>query len=311
MSMINGDRPLVSIIIGNYNYGRYVGEAIDSALSQTYDRIEVIAVDDGSTDNSPEVIRSYGDRILPLFKANGGQSSAFNLGFKSAQGDIICFLDSDDIMQPHKVAELVKVFQSDAEIGWCFHPLKYINTETSELVAERYPPPPQDISTGVDFRRNLIEGAQIPVWGPATSGLSFRRSLLEKILPMPETIRISSDYYLRYTSVALTKGWVIAEPLAILRVHGDNSWTLKPEKLTQKAEVFILTGYWMKQNFPHLEKMANKVFSMGLGIGWHTGELDRDFYEKIVNGHLSTAALPQRIEMILRSSYHRLKTARL
>src|SRR4051812_4883990 len=84
--------PLVSIIIDNYNYARYLPDAIDSALGQTYRPIEVIVVDDGSSDGSREIIIAYGDRLLPVFKANGGQASAFNAGLASCQGEIVIFL---------------------------------------------------------------------------------------------------------------------------------------------------------------------------------------------------------------------------
>jgi glycosyltransferase involved in cell wall biosynthesis len=75
-SVQNFQHPLVSILINNYNYGRFLTEAIDSALNQTYSNIEVIVVDDGSTDNSQEIIKSYQDKIIPILKPNGGQASA-------------------------------------------------------------------------------------------------------------------------------------------------------------------------------------------------------------------------------------------
>src|SRR6476646_282737 len=95
--------PLVSILINNYNYERFLKDAIDSALNQTYSKIEVIVVDDGSTDNSRSVIESYQDKVTAIFKENGGQASAFNTGFEASQGEIICFLDADDMFQPEKV----------------------------------------------------------------------------------------------------------------------------------------------------------------------------------------------------------------
>ena len=79
--------PLVSIVINNYNYGRFVGSAIESALEQSYSNTEVIVVDDGSTDTSREVIASFGDRIGAVLKANGGQASAYNAGFAASKGD--------------------------------------------------------------------------------------------------------------------------------------------------------------------------------------------------------------------------------
>ena len=86
---------LASIIIDNYNYGRFIDETINSALNQDCENIEVIVVDDGSTDDSRDVIESFGDKIIPVYKPNGGQASALNAGFNKSKGDVIFFLDSD------------------------------------------------------------------------------------------------------------------------------------------------------------------------------------------------------------------------
>ena len=104
---------LVSIIINNYNYERFLAEAIDSALNQTYQNLEVIVVDDGSTDNSRQIIKGYGDRIISILQANGKQAAAFNSGFARSKGDIIIFLDSDDYLFPQAVAEIIAIWQSD------------------------------------------------------------------------------------------------------------------------------------------------------------------------------------------------------
>ncbi|MEO1182237.1 MAG: glycosyltransferase, partial [Cyanobacteria bacterium J06636_28] len=92
---LNNTPPLVSIVINNYNYASFVGQAIDSALNQSYENVEVIVVDDGSQDNSRDIISSYGDKIIPVFQKNGGQAAAFNAGFAHSSGDIICLLDAD------------------------------------------------------------------------------------------------------------------------------------------------------------------------------------------------------------------------
>src|SRR2546427_12170497 len=94
---------LATIIVNNYNYGRFLPEAIDSALNQTYRNTEVIVVDDASTAGSPEIIASYGDRIVPELKENGDQNSAFNAGFSLSRRDGIHFLDSNDVLLPAAV----------------------------------------------------------------------------------------------------------------------------------------------------------------------------------------------------------------
>jgi glycosyltransferase involved in cell wall biosynthesis len=97
----------VSIVIVNYNYARFLRQAIESALAQTYRNTEVVVIDDGSTDDSAEVIRSYGGMIKPVFKNNGGQSSCFSGGLAAASGDLVLYLDADDFLYPDCVAEVI------------------------------------------------------------------------------------------------------------------------------------------------------------------------------------------------------------
>src|ERR1700679_1988111 len=108
-------RYLATIVIVNFNYAEFVAAAIDSALEQSYDALEVIVVDDGSTDGSREVISSYGDRIRSLFQENGGQGAAYNAGWREARGEFVLFLDSDDVLAKDTIAKVVAAFQgSDA-----------------------------------------------------------------------------------------------------------------------------------------------------------------------------------------------------
>src|SRR6266404_3476760 len=111
---------LASIIINNYNYARFLREAVDSALNQTYRNTEVIVVDDGSTDGSREIIASYSHRIIPLLKRNGGQNSALNAGFSLSRGDVVLFLDSDDVLFPTAVKVAVDAFseQDVVKVHW-------------------------------------------------------------------------------------------------------------------------------------------------------------------------------------------------
>ena len=89
---------LVSIVINNYNYARYLGDAIDSALAQTWHPLEVIVVDDGSTDDSWSVIQRYGERVRAMRQPNGGQGAAYNAGFAASRGEWVLFLDADDLL---------------------------------------------------------------------------------------------------------------------------------------------------------------------------------------------------------------------
>lgn len=96
-------QPLVSVVIPSYNYGQYVGQAVESALAQTYTNVEVIVVDDGSQDDTRERLSHYGNRIRYIYQENQGLSAARNTGIREAQGDYVAFLDSDDAFHPRKL----------------------------------------------------------------------------------------------------------------------------------------------------------------------------------------------------------------
>lgn len=292
-------KPLVSILINNYNYGRFLGEAIDSALKQTYSNIEVIVVDDGSTDNSRDVISTYGDRIIPILKDNGGQASAFNAGFKACKGDIICILDSDDACIPEKVMEIVEIFESDPELGWCYHTLKIFDANSHKFLRSD----PEGLpSRKIDFRSDLL-AAKLPSFAPATSGLCFRRSLIKQILPMPESITRISDYYVKWTALGLSPGFFLSRDLVIQKVHGSNMFTLRSDNQRLDARILVLTGYWIHINFPKFKKFADKLFGIGLGLYWRTGGVESQ-YQDDINRYFSLISPMKKIEIYSRAYYH-------
>ena len=109
--------PKVSVIIPTYNSAQYIAEAIESVLAQTYKDYEIIVVDDGSIDNTREVLKPFMDKIIYVYKENGGQASARNLGIKMSKGEYIAFLDSDDIWLPQKLELQVELLDSRPEVG--------------------------------------------------------------------------------------------------------------------------------------------------------------------------------------------------
>jgi glycosyltransferase involved in cell wall biosynthesis len=295
------EQPLVSIIVNNYNYERFITQAIDSTLSQTYPRIEVIVVDDGSTDNSPQIITKYGSKIIPVLKDNGGQASTFNAGFAASQGEIICFLDSDDVFVPDKVTEVVNVFMTHKDIGWCFHNQQWVDENTQPLAKSST----QRSSSIGDFRA-MLKAGKLPPPLPATSALCFQRALLKQILPMFESDGTSADRYLKYVAVAIDKGFFLGKVLALHRIHGNNAYTLRDDKQWVAAKSFILTSYWLKIKFPVLAKLANKMLGMGMGFSWANGGIDPKYQEEVRN-YLSSISPLEKLEIYARAGYHYLK----
>jgi glycosyltransferase involved in cell wall biosynthesis len=100
-----------SIIISNFNYDEFLRAAIDSALAVDWPRLQVIVVDDGSSDTSRDIIRSYGEKIVAIFQENGGQQKAYAAGFAASSGDMLIFLDSDDLLAPTILREAAQVWR--------------------------------------------------------------------------------------------------------------------------------------------------------------------------------------------------------
>lgn len=296
-------KPFVSIVINNFNYGRFVAEAIDSALRQTYYHVEVIVVDDGSTDHSRAVIEDYGKEIVSVFMPNQGQSSAFNAGFARSSGEIICFLDADDLFLPNKVKRIVAAY-TDTGMGWCFHPLQSV-----DALAQPIPGPFNILYAEgrYDFRSEYKRGKPI-LWAPPTSGLTFRRGLLEKLLPMPRHIRITSDNYLTFSAPAFAPGFYISECLSLQRIHGANAYTAKEDGLF-KATVQMSIASGMHHALPELTRLANRLFANALAEKWNAGG---DFQELSgeLRQYLRNCGVAERAEVLARMTYRILRPRR-
>jgi glycosyltransferase involved in cell wall biosynthesis len=290
-----GLKSLVSIIINNYNYGRFVADAIDSALAQTYSNCELIVVDDGSQDNSREVISGFGSRIKTVFKSNGGQSSAFNAGFAESSGDVICFLDSDDVFLPNKVQQSVDGLAT-CPAGWCFHHIQRTDTTLKPIFT-----PPIPYSTGrYDFRAELLDG-KCSFSAPATSGLTFARTLLNQLMPIPEAITITSDNYLKLSSLALEPGYFIAEQYALQRMHGNNNYTGRTDEM-MIANVDMLIAFGLRAKVPAMRSICNRWYAAGIVRKWGAGATIGNIYRD-TQEYLTDMSFGERMEIVAMIAY--------
>lgn len=208
---------LVSIIVPNYNYEKFLGPAIDSCLGQDFKNVEVVVVDDGSTDRSRDIIAGYGDSVVAVLKENGGQASAVNAGFAASRGDLVCILDSDDAFTPDKVSKVVAAWEEHPEAVLLYHQLR-----TMDAAGEPNGSPwPSRVWKGDISHRIARSGGWWP--RPTTSGLCFARRYLERVLPMPAGRRDFPDAYLPPPAAMLAPVVGIREPLGLYRVHGNSS----------------------------------------------------------------------------------------
>jgi glycosyltransferase involved in cell wall biosynthesis len=219
---MNSNQPLVSVLITNYNYSIYLREAIDSVLNQTYSPIEIIVIDDGSTDNSKEIITSYKDKIIPVLKENGGQASAINAGFAISQGHIVCSLDADDVWLPPKVEEVVKIAIAYPNAVIIYHKVQNIDRVGKSI---SLPWPPYKVIRG-DISSKVIKTGSWWPWPPSTA-LSFRRTFLTKVMDIPEEgeFCFSAEPYLADLAPFFGEVVGIDRVLSLFRIHGANIWS--------------------------------------------------------------------------------------
>jgi glycosyltransferase involved in cell wall biosynthesis len=211
-------RMLVSIIVNNYNYARFVREAIDSALAQERVNCEVIVVDDGSTDESWRIIESYGNRVLALRKKNGGQASAFNAGFSKSRGDVVLFLDADDRLLPAAACEAVQRLDDSSviRVHWPLIEIDEMGKANGRLF------PPHTLAEG-DLRERVLANGPISYVNAPTSGNAWRRSFLDQVLPVRDSgDRHGADAYLFTLSPFFGLLAKVEKPLGCFRLHSAN-----------------------------------------------------------------------------------------
>lgn len=219
METINtsGKRPYITVLITAYNYGQFIEEAVDSVLAQDYPmvNVEILVIDDGSTDDTSERMKKYGWPVEYLYKPNGGQASALNYGFARARGEIVTLLDADDLYVPRKLRTIAEAFEKDPALGMVYHRVEiwYMDSGKREdwYFAE----------VSGDIRREPKKF--ISYLTPPTQAISFRMSYLNLLLPIPEEIRMLADCYISALIPYRAAVLAIPEALAIYRIHGTNA----------------------------------------------------------------------------------------
>ena len=197
--------PLVSVIIPVYNCEKYVAEAIESVLAQTYPAIEVIVVDDGSTDKSSEIIKSFPE-VQYLFQNNAGTAAARNHGINVSRGEYLAFLDADDLWLPEKLTLQMAIYDADPSLEMV---LGYVK----QFVI------PEFKAAG----KKIINTSTAPVPGYSTCAMLVKRNLFEKVGLFHEEVRIAEtiswfakalEYKLRIK--------MLPDLVAMRRIHGNN-----------------------------------------------------------------------------------------
>lgn len=203
----------VSIIIPTYNQAKYIAQTIDSTLAQTYPNVEVIVVNDGSTDDTAAILVGYGDRIKCISQANRGLAGARNAGFSVAQGEYLLFLDSDDIIPTEKVARHLEQFDKQPEVGVVYSGWQYIDQTGNPL--------PGDMRPGKQGR--LLKELLLSNFYCIPGAAILKRQLIDQVGLFDETLKAEEDIDM-WTRIAHAgyKFGYIDELLLQYRIHANS-----------------------------------------------------------------------------------------
>lgn len=244
---------MVSVIVAVYNGEKYISQAIDSILNQTYKNLEIIVVDDGSTDSTAEIVNQY-NNVKYVYQVNRGQSSARNRGISLASGEYIAFLDADDLYREDKIETQVEVLKENDDIHVVYNDLEvvdenlnYINTLKSEGIFKKR----EDLLAMILYRQ-VIQG---PICMMIKKECANYIKWEEEIVYAADykyTIDLAHKYNFKY----------IEESLYIYRRHGDN--LSNSHNINQQEEIRILNRFG-------IENIKNTVYSSS--FNFHYKEL--------------------------------------
>lgn len=210
-----------SVLIDTYNHERFIEQAIVSVLEQDFpaaDR-EIIVVDDGSTDHTPEIVKKFEPRVRLLRKENGGQASAFNAGIPECKGEIVAFLDGDDWWTQGKLQAVASTFDAEASVGLIGHGITEVfldGRQHAELLREvpRFRIDSEAGARAFQLRKSFL----------GTSRMTFRAALLRQIGKVPEALRFQADEYLFTLAGFFADVMILRDSFTFYRLHETNAF---------------------------------------------------------------------------------------
>src|SRR6266446_8598877 len=246
-------KPYATALIDTYNHERFIEQAIVSVLEQDFPAVEteILVVDDGSTDRTPELIRKFAPRVRLLSKKNGGQGSAFNAAIPEAQGEIVAFLDGDDWWAPGKLTAVAQVLSKDAAVGLVGHAVTQVYPN-----GHQHMDLPREVSR---FRIASVEEAKtfrMRKTFLGTSRMTYRRDVLRRIGPVPEALKFEADEYLFTLAGFFADVVVLREPHSFYRLHEGNLFQISngsEESVRRKQQVLARLAQALDEKLRELQ----------------------------------------------------------
>jgi glycosyltransferase involved in cell wall biosynthesis len=246
--------PRVGVLIDTYNHERFIVRAITSVLEQDMpmDDVEILVVDDGSTDRTAEIVRRFEPRVGLIRKPNGGQASAFNFGFARAHGEIFATLDGDDWWAKEKLRRMLETLEANPAVGLVGHGFyeEYSDGRPNGLIL-----PGRPYRLDLASRQNAELFRHLAAFF-GTSRMTIRKSVLDRILPVPEKLTIEADEYIFTLASAIGPAMILNEPLCYYGIHSGNLFQFgkfEPVKARRKMNVLDVL---MRELPPKLRKFG-------------------------------------------------------
>jgi glycosyltransferase involved in cell wall biosynthesis len=235
-------KPLITALVDTYNHEKYIEQALVSVLEQGFSpsELEIIVVDDGSTDKTPDTVQKFTPRVKHLRKKNGGQASAFNAGFAETRGELVTILDGDDWWAQGKLNAVAEVLEKNPEAAAVGHGYYEFHEESGESKIHVPGEPRIDLSS-VEAVRAAFRNWRFLLMG----ALTVRRKVLERVMPLPVAMTFSADNPIQFAAMA-AGALLLEQPLSYYRIHGQNLYEIRSEdaaKLRRKYEMmdFVLS----------------------------------------------------------------------
>lgn len=265
--------PLVTAVIPNYNYSRYLADAVGSALNQTYENLEVIVVDDGSTDDSLKVLEQFSDRIKVIAQQNAGVSAARNNGVAAGAGEYLAFLDADDVWHPEKIKKQVERFASEPSLGMVHVGVRDIDADGREL-------------------RTLLDGMQgdvapellisdRPVILGGGSGIMITRRIFDDVGGFDQRLSTCADWDIFYQMGLRSKVAFIPYVLLDYRFHGSN---MHGNLFRTERDAMLCLEKAFSSPSPQISALRDQAYGKShlilSGSYYHAGEI----YQSLLHG---------------------------
>jgi glycosyltransferase involved in cell wall biosynthesis len=331
--------PLITAIIDTFNHERFIEQALSSVLDQglSASDLEILLVDDGSTDRTTDVVATFANRVQVLRKQNGGQASAFNFAIPRAKGEIIAFLDGDDWWAKGKLKTVLDAFDAHPNVGVVGHGIYEVDELTGRSVVVL---PESDhrvtlnsVEDGINFRNIMCF--------LGTSRVAIRRKVLNLVGAIPPSLVVEADEFMSTIAVARSEAMLIQQPLTFYRLHPGNLYQFRGQdlvKVQRKMKVLIALSAALRQELPQaslpgcvvnaivepIDCEANRLKLQCIGgMSWCTFQVERTGM-RLAYKHMGwkyrlfkafvlslTLALPPKLFYKLRAYYSKMNLRRL